>query len=665
MKKCSLLAFVSLLLVDSLAAEELRLNARTLIDQSVTRNVCLSADRSAIEIERGVLCEDDGPAAGYSYQRNEERISDRVWIRKELVISNPMAKSATLLVAPGGDLDAIINGNKVVLKGAGKVGGYWHSYSLPPDALKAGKNDIVLRGSGKVWIARAEDFATGSANRKHPNRSARSSDGGKTWNCDQLGPNGDIDGEYYVRVFLDQYRASGWLMMPVIDIANLHGKPIAPPVAVLGAVRVRLEHESNAAAPITLKIRSGTTPTPDAKSWTKWQTVDAAGELREPKGRYLQVMVALSTAEPWRTPRLKGLVLEATAQLGADWTATVKPVEFQNERIVRSSVPFAYEPFDHPRLKLLRSKYKLDKVVQGAANEWELITRLARWSAQQWRRGHLKDGYPAWDALEILQPHADGTPIGGFCQQYNLVFLQACESFGIPGRAVSIGVGDHGGAIRGGGHEIVELWSNQFNKWVYVDGNFAWYAVDEKTGVPLSLWELRERQLQVIAGKQHPPVRIIQRIDGPKRWTGLNAWPPFLELRLIPRSNFLQQKSPLPLNQGMRGWFWTGHHAWSDSEYPASLLYGERISHRQNWEWTLNQAHLTLVAEETGVLRVFLDTETPGFDTFLAEIDGKAPSPVSSSFHWKLHKGRNQLVIRPRNTAGRSGLPSRVVLDYP
>jgi hypothetical protein len=213
---------------------------------------------------------------------------------------------------------------------------------------------------------------------------------------------------------------------------------------------------------------------------------------------------------------------------------------------------------------------------------------------------------------------------------------------------------------------VVELWSNQFKKWVYVDGNMAWYAVDPETKVPLSLWELRQRQLPLLKGKPAAPIKVVHLLDGGRRWEGLDGWPPFLELRMVPRSNFLEKKSPLPLNQGMRGWFWTGHHAWTDAESPASLLYGRRVSKCQDWEWTLNQAHVTLEATATpGELRVHLDTQTPGFDTFLADIDGAGAKPVRSGFVWKLHAGENRLEVCPRNVAGRSGVASRVVLERP
>jgi hypothetical protein len=515
-----------------------------------------------------------------------------------------------------------------------------------------------------VWIARADDFAAGSAERAHhPNRSARSADGGKTWDSDRLGVGGDIDGEYYVRLFLEQYRPTGGVRLPVLDVANLASKPVAPPVTSVGSVRVRVEAEAGRA---TVRARTGTTLAPSAATWSDWQEL-ANGELREPRGRYVEVAVELSTTDPLQTPRLKRVTVEASPKRPADWTTRLKVLESHNEEIIRSSIPFAYEPFDHPRLKELRTRHKLDDVVKGAKSELKLIERLARWSAQQWEKGHLKDAYPAWDALEILKPHADGKPVGGFCQQYNLVFLQACESFGIPGRCVSIGAGDHEGKIKGGGHEVVEVWSNEFRKWIYVDGNCAWYAVDHlRSVVPLSLWELRERQLTRLRDKLLPrPIDIHYLSDEGRRWIGLDGWPPFLELRLIPRSNFLAQKSPLPLNQGMRGWFWTGHHVWTDPAYPASLIYGNRVSVRRNWEWTLNQARYALEATDTpGVLRVELDTETPGFDTFVAAIDGQEARPVSSGFLWKLHPGKNRLEVRPRNRAGRAGVPSWIVLEY-
>jgi len=658
-------------LLSALAAparcDELRLEARQLFDKSVTDNLHLSADGSAIELAQGELLEDDGPAAGFSYRPNEERLSESIWIRKELLVPDPRAKQATLLVGPGGDLQAQINGRPVPLKPAGKAGGYWQAYQIPPDVLRRGSNDIVLHGSGKVWIARADEFAAGSETRtEHPNRSARSTDGGKTWDDRRLGPRGDIDGEYYVRLFLEHYRSRGKLTLPVIDLGNLAGREVAAPLSATGSVQVHVRAETGQHGSIRTRVRSGATRMPTDPQWSDWTSLDpSGGQIPNPRGRYLQIALEMATADALETPRLQKIIVRATPKYAADWPARLTVVDAHNEQVIRTSIPFDYEPLDHPKLKKLREHYKLDDVVAGAKDEMELITRLASWSASRWVKGHLRESYPDWDALEILKPHADGTPVGGFCQQYNLVFLQACESFGLVGRAVSIGAGDHGGAIKGGGHEVVEVWSNQFRKWMYIDGNLAWYAIDAASTTPLSLWELRERQLRTLRGQTAPPIKIVHLAETSRRWTGLDSWPPFLELRLIPRSNFLERKSPLPLNQGMRGWFWTGHHVWTDKDYPASLLYSRRVSHRANFEWTLNQARYVLEArEKPGELRVHLDTQTPSFETFVAKIDGEAPQPVAFGFFWKLHAGKNRLEVRPRNKLGREGIASWIVLEY-
>ena len=94
-------------------------------------------------------------------------------------------------------------------------------------------------------------------------------------------------------------------------------------------------------------------------------------------------------------------------------------------------------------------------------------------------------------------------------------------------------------------------------------------------------------------------------------------------------------------------------------------MFSHRVSRRSDFEWTLNQAHYLLEpTSQPGCFRVHLDTETPSFGTFLAEIDGGEKKSVSSGFMWTLHPGKNSLRVRPRNVSGREGIPSWITLDY-
>jgi len=671
MRRAARLAGIALLLAACRLgiADELNLDARALFARSVASHTRLTNDGSAIELESGVLIEDDGPAAGFSYRPNEEKLSEKIRVKKQLIVADPRARSAMLLLGSGGALQATINGRPQPLRPQGKAGNYWEASAIPVDSLQKGSNEFVFHGTGKLWIARDDEFASGSRTRtSHPNRSAKSRDAGATWDDQRLGTSDNVDGEYYVRLFLDQYQPEGSVTTGVLDAGNLLNRAVALPVTTLGPISVRVDGEPGDAGWLVLRLRSGSSLTPHESTWSAWETFSSASAvLKEPRGRFLQVAVAIAAGSPLSSPRVRRLVVSAAPRHGVDWTDKLKVLDSQNPDIVRSSIPFTYEPLDHPTLAEFRRQSKLDEVAAGANTEFELIQRLAAWSARQWDKGHLSEIYPAWNVLAILEPYRDGKPTGGFCQQYNLVFLQACESFGLCGRAVSLGPGDHGLKIRGG-HEVVEIWSNEFRKWIYVDGNMAWYFVDDATDVPLSLWELRERQLQAVVSPNGPPDRStrIVHLGTPRLdWQGLGDWPPFAELRLIPRSDFLSESAPLPLNQGMRGWFWTGHHVWTDAKSPASLLYGQRVSDARNWNWTLNQARIALeAAAAPGELQVHLETETPSFAEYIVKIDDEPPKTVAGTFPWILRAGVNRLTVVPRNRACRYCIASAVRIEF-
>jgi len=640
-----------------------RLDASTIFERAVSSDVTLSQDGSALQLKSGEVFQDDGPASGFSYKANRETLLPGIKIRKQLLIPNPQASKAVLMVSRGGDLKVEVNGHPQKLEAPRQIGfEAWQAYDIDPGALKAGVNDIVIWGTGMVQIARADDSYA-----QLPQRSARSADGGKSWSVDRLGPAGDIAGEYYVRLYLEHFLTRGSILLPVTDVANLEGNPLASPVSAPGPVRISVSASPESKGGVSVRVRSGTTYVPSPKTWTGWMALERDGSLEASRGRFVQVEVTLATADPLVTPKLSEISLDTAPTLAKDWTKAIKVVDSHNEEIVRTSIPFRYEPFTQPKLKELRERYKLDEVVSGAKTELDILTKLAAWSARQWKwtEWHLDEFYPPWDALEILKIGPDGKPVGGFCLQYNLVFLQACESFGFVGRAISI---NHGtlGRPKYMGHEPTEIWSNQFRKWIYVDGMGAWYAEDVATGVPLSLWEVRRRQVRTLLGQEVEPTRIVHFAETVHPWRTLDANWEFAELRLIPRSNFLEQKWPLPLNNGRSGWNWTGFEVWTSADVPAELIHPNLVTRHGNFEWTLNQAHYVLEpTSRRGEFLVHLDTETPGFETFLAEIDDGEKSPVSAIFPWKLHPGRNRLKVWPRNNAGRDGIASWIELEMP
>jgi len=655
-------AFAAFILGQAQAAT-VCLKARAIYEHAVSSNITLSKDGSALELKSGEVIQDDGPASGFSYKPNEETLSPGIAIRKQILITDPRASKAVLMLSRGGDLKVQVNGELQKLAAPQTTGwGEWQAYEIDPAALKPGLNDIVISGTGMVRIARADDSYS-----PLPHRSARSANGGQFFNVDRLGPAGDVAGEYYVRLYLEHYVPRGSILLPVMDIANLGGNPLAPPLTAPGPLRVSVNAIPVSNGSVSVRVRSGTAYVPRGESWSEWTPLGAAGELNAPRGRYVQLEVTLSTADPLATPALSEISFSTAPDVAKDWTRALKVVDSHNEEIVRTSIPFRYEPFNQPKLKELRTRYQLDAVVGGAKTELDIITKLAAWSSRNWpwQQWHLDAYYPPWDALEILKKYSDGKTVGGFCQQYDLVFLQACESFGLVGRDISIDSGTLGRPTVVG-HEPMEIWSNQFRKWVWIDGTAAYYPEDPATHTPLSLYEVRERQLRVLCGKQPQPMHIVHIVDSVLKWRGLDVDMSFAEMRLIPRSNFLEQKYPLPLNNGKGPWTWNGFYVWTDAEAPAEPIHPNLVTRYGNFEWTLDQAHYVLEPNsKPGEFRVHLDTETPGFETFLAEIDSGKPAPVAAIFNWKLHPGRNRLKVWPRNNAGRDGIASWIELEMP
>jgi len=278
MRRLRLLPLLALGFSPEAARAGLRWDARTLYERGVCPQLALAPDGSALELESGELLEDDGPAAGFSYKPNEETLSGDIRLRKELILADPRARAAMLLVGPGGKLEIEVNGILQKAVPPGRTGKYWQSYPIDPGALREGRNEIVLRGSGKIWIARYDEFPPGTA---LPRRSARSGDGGKTWPAEDRG-------EYAVRLRLDRHRTTGSVTLPVLDLANLEEKPVGPAATLAGPVRISVESEGS----VTIRARTGPAPLP-GKDWSDWRE---GGIIEKPAGRYIQVSAQLSTS---------------------------------------------------------------------------------------------------------------------------------------------------------------------------------------------------------------------------------------------------------------------------------------------------------------------------------------------------------------------------------
>ena len=659
---CCLLSLLCTFAVGQEVKQELKLTAAEILARSASRNVRLSADGKSIELIPGMLIEDDGAAAGFSYKPNEEVLSEGTIAVKRLQFASkllPEQKVWLLVGHSGKELKASINGQAVELPEPTKAGNYWKRFEIPSKVFRVGVNEIALSGDGKLWIARTDDVSQSDLDRQPREQCSYRIRNGES--SAKLGPKSDIEGEYYVRLLVDGYSnqsSRGSLRFTVADALNLTGQNIVPHNSNLKGLRVVVEGDWPEQFAPGISIHTNFVN----KEFQQIKGMIGKPELIYPGKnlpRWFDVELTLGTAGS-EVIRLRSVRVVVVTE-SPNSTEGPKILAQQNPPIVPNEEGFPFEDLSHERLAEFRKRYALDEVIKDCTTDLQRMEKLAIWSSKCWTKGHLGKVYPQWDALDILKKHEDGTPVGGFCQQFNIVFLQACESVGLPGRCVSIGAGDHGVKIRSG-HEVVEIWSNEHNKWIYVDGQAAWYFVDKETRTPLNLLELRERQLFAIfekaaSAQAKRPVDVVVLATSPYEWKGLQEWPAFAELRMIPHTQFLDGKLPLPLNQGMRGWFWTGHRVWTDDLYPGSVLYKDFVASPHAWNWPINQTHLELQQSATAdELSVKCTHNMPGFAKYAVQRDDQPEQATDKhEFTWPLHEGENRLQVRAVNVHGVRG----------
>ncbi len=150
---------------------------------------------------------------------------------------------------------------------------------------------------------------------------------------------------------------------------------------------------------------------------------------------------------------------------------------------ITDGLPVRFEPLSTPRLAELAEREQLASVFAGARDEFDAILKLKEWTAMQFPHTEPNPA-PPWDAMTILDWIRGGIT-GGFCAQYSQVFLQSLAALGLHGRYVEIGLENNPYA-----HFVMEVWSNQYNKWVVMDVDYNMHF--ERKGVPLSALEVHQ-----------------------------------------------------------------------------------------------------------------------------------------------------------------------------
>lgn len=641
-----------------------------------------------------VLIENDAAGGGRSDKGPSASV---VWgevrARKVLRLDDPRAHGAELYVFPQAKLahalQVSINGHPARIDATPRKGNETIRWiQFPPEWLRAGENVIELscpeaKSEAAGWrlnVARADEFAAGGGDPLPVGRTSfYSRDGGKSWLAG-CGLTDGVAAEFSVRIGLKRHVAAGGLESPVIDLWKGEADSFIAQQRAVRTLTLTARGLTPAGTSLVYWLRKGQHPSPWAAGWEPYErlgegatlaaTVAGAASSR----RYVQLKVEFTTTNPLLSPSLAeiGVRAEFREDFPIPAHQNLRVVALDNAPVRYSSLGWKWESPNRPEFAALRLQENLDDVVRGARTEFEAMVRLRDYAKKRWEWTHPAGDFPAWDALSIVQRVSRGG--GGMCIQQNLFLVGLCQAMGWQGRLVAID-----------SHEVAEIWSNDYGKWVYFDAYFPNHNLcDPETGVPLSMLEIHERYLEFFhpdgpidwAKDPRPDHATIDaRADTPRvasssldyanhenyRYTG------FVEarmVRMVPRSNFIEQPEPRPLNHAAGGYYWNGYVSWYDARTPIKGQYAGYTDRARDLWPDLNTVHIT-ASQGPGNDRLFLEFETytPGFTHFEVLDDSGEWRKASDRWTWLLVPGKNSLQVRAVNEKGVGGKPARVVLN--
>ena len=471
----------------------------------------------------------------------------------------------------------------------------------------------------------------------------------------------------------------GGLGIVTTDVLDLGGQGVLSPAATVSDLRIDLTAKAGPPASVFAEVRTGLTFFQAAGTWTEWQ---AASGIIQPKGRYAQVRVRLTTGDRAIVPSVTAVRL----------TWNVEPVAFRSplalldhsvQNIVNSALPFDYERPDQPDLVWMRNTFQLDSMIAGKRSEFEKLKALLDWTAMRKNKRpgpRNSDGSYPWNIRQVLTEE-NGGAVHGHCMSYCETFIAAAVSLGWQARHFAIQ------GFRDTSHEVPEVWVNELGKWVFMDPSLGAYYADRKTGAPLSLLEMHDiyvnfvlksgealqrgedvnlARVQSLRGR-HPVKCVANGYAYGERqnwdWEYDHGYMTAGWMQLTPRNDWQSRPEPWCGEFSNSPDGYCGFPVYVDERTPVvesttSLWYTRA---RDLW-WTLNQASFRLTQTEDEALSVECGNSQPFFRRYLARIDEGEWKEVERQFTWRLKDGMNRLEVICEDEFGSKGIASIAVV---
>ena len=311
---------------------------------------------------------------------------------------------------------------------------------------------------------------------------------------------------------------------------------------------------------------------------------------------------------------------------------------------------YHWDSYDNPAFDTLRQVYNLERIAGDEPSEFTRMKNILQWVHTRWE--HVGDNQcPDANALKLLRLANEGERFR--CVEYSVLLANCLTALGYPARV--IGLQMHPVAYgTGRGHVVTEVWSNEFQKWILLDGqNNNWWT--DGVRPILSAEECRELYLDTA----DTSLRMVgQSLD--RNYENLTRnWERYFHHIVYNTDEVYFGESP----GGIRFEYLAGdiQPELYFQGFARNLQY---ISDSGFVYPSLNQTSITLThpAQPGDSLHVTLSHSMPFFDHFLVRIDEGEWLTSDSVFVWRLQPGENRIEAQAVSEAGVAGRSSRIVL---
>lgn len=316
--------------------------------------------------------------------------------------------------------------------------------------------------------------------------------------------------------------------------------------------------------------------------------------------------------------------------------------------------------------------YVYQSVDFSGLNELEIFLKVMSWVNERWSHDGLNDAGSS-SSLEILKRASNGETFR--CVEYAKVTKDILLSMGYIARALSVQSvnADYGGL--GQGHVVTEVWSNDLNKWVFLDAQLNCYALKEN--VPLSYYEIYKSfdEVSFIILGDNPMADKNEYKEFIKNYFGYIKVQSMLNGVEIELFLYLEGKRQLLAFQGMElsnalftdkldEVYFNPNKATILFEYKESIDVGRIIKENNLVSENDFMENYHLFYAKPNFHLKFI-TNTPNLDYYELKINDNVPLKlITGTYDWSLNEGINQIAIWSVNKQGIRGSVTKMKLLY-